>query len=184
MPSCPPQSSPRLEFTVSLSPGGSRKVPRRMRAVSRIIPPLGAIAIGVAVAVALFVGVRAAGTYRVESPPPWCPLDVSSQITVPTPGPTHNASPGSPASIPNGTVLFAASASGCVSPYIYDYSFGDGTSSQEPVVTHVYPGPGYYSGSLTVQASSGYRSTSYFCVDAHAWPALNVDSGNPAPPCP
>ena len=135
-------------------------------------------------AIGLLVTVWEASTSPTANPRTWCPLDVSSEITAPTPGPTYNASPGAPAYFPNGSVVFSASASGCVPPYSFAYSFGDGAFSQEPSMVHVYPGPGYYSGSLTVEDSAGHESMSYFCVDAAGWPNLSVGSGNPAPPCP
>lgn len=113
----------------------------------------------------------------------YCPLDVTSGMAFPTPGLTGNTSSnGTPYA--DGSVVFTASASGCVAPYTYAYVFGDGHQSQQPDVTHVYPGAGYYSGSLTVADSAGHQSVTYFCVNATAWPNLGGGSGNPAPPCP
>ena len=112
----------------------------------------------------------------------YCPLDVSSSILVPTPGTVNNSSHS--VNYSAGSVVFAASASGCTAPYTYLYTFGDGTSSSAANVTHVYTKAGYYSGSLVVTAATGYASSEYFCVDASTWPNLTVGSGNPAPACP
>jgi PKD repeat protein len=113
----------------------------------------------------------------------YCPLDVSSGMTFPQPGQTGNTSSNA-TPYPDGSVVFTASASGCVAPYAFTYNFGDGQQSQQPDVTHVYAGAGYYSGSLTVGDSAGHHSVTYFCVNATAWPDLSGGSGNPAPPCP
>lgn len=115
----------------------------------------------------------------------WCPLDVSSGVMTPHPGPTGNSSPNGTSYYANGTVVFYGSASGCTAPYTFTYVFGDGTSSSGPAdVVHVYPGAGYYAGSLNVSDSSGEWQVSYFCVNASNWPNLGVGSGNPATPCP
>jgi PKD repeat protein len=133
------------------------------------------VAVGVGVSVFSLTG----GTPR-----GWCSLNVSSGIEVPRAGPTHNSSPNATSSYANGSVIFYSSASGCTSPYTFGYVFGDGTHSSSANVTHVYSGPGYYAGSLTVSDSVGHLQVAYFCVDASGWPDLTVDSGNPAPACP
>ncbi len=113
----------------------------------------------------------------------YCPFDVSNGMSFPEPGQTGNVSPNA-TSYAVGSVVFTASATGCVAPYTFTCAFGDGGQSQQPDVTHVYPGAGYYSGSLTVDDSAGHPSVNYFCVNASAWPVLGGASGNPAPPCP
>jgi PKD repeat protein len=105
-------------------------------------------------------------------------------MEIPSPGYTGNISPNATHYYANGSVVFWASASGCVAPYTYTWTFGDGTHSNLLDVTHVYPGPGYYSGSLIVDDSAGHTDSTYFCINASAWPTLIGDSGNPAPACP
>lgn len=114
----------------------------------------------------------------------WCPLNVSNGIEVPRPGPTGNSSANGTQYYADGSVVFDSSASGCTPPYSFDDVFGDGTQSTLADVTHVYSGPGYYPGSITVSDSAGHSQVSYFCVNASNWPSLTVGSGNPAPPCP
>jgi hypothetical protein len=113
----------------------------------------------------------------------YCPLDVTSGMAFPRPGHTGNTSSNA-TTYAYGSVVFTASASGCVAPYAFSYVFGDGHQSQQPDVNHVYPGPAYYSGSLTVGDSTGHQSVTYFCVNATAWPTLSGGSADPAPPCP
>jgi hypothetical protein len=146
-----------------------------------------AVAVAVLVAaIAVAVGVLWATGFFAPHPaakaPAYCPLDVSSEITAPSPGTSNNSS--SPGSYAPGSVVFSASASGCVPPYTFAYTFGDGTSSQMANVTHVYPAAGYYSGSLVVTASTGAGSSSFFCVNATAWPNISIGSGSSALACP
>jgi hypothetical protein len=137
---------------------------RRPRSRAKEAVPLVAVVVGFSIAASLYQG--AVGFIRPNQGPAfaYCPLYTSTQIQVPNPGYTGNISRGA--------------------PYTYSYVFGDGSSSQEANVTHTYPGPGYYSGSLTIRDSAGHSVESYYCVNASAWPNLTVGSGNPAPACP
>lgn len=162
---------------------GRPKLARYGRATSWVLPT---ILLALAAVVASIAVMLAAGYVTLGSGPrgpPYCPLDVSFEEMTPSPGPLHSNCPGA-SNYSAGSVVFSASASGCTAPYSFAYSFGDGTHSNVANITHAYAGPGYYSGSLKVQASSGYSSMNYFCVNATAWPYLSVRSGNPAPACP
>jgi PKD repeat protein len=61
--------------------------------------------------------------------------------------------PSSPAT--NQAVTFTASASGGASPYTYNWSFGDGTTSTGNPATHSYSTAATYSAQLTVRDSVG-----------------------------
>jgi len=58
------------------------------------------------------------------------------------------------------TIAFTAGVSGGVSPYTYNWSFGDGTSSALVNPTHTYTGPGNYAVVLTVTDYSGASRSS------------------------
>jgi hypothetical protein len=158
---------------------------RRRRAA---VSPFQAILVATVLGVAGALGVVAWGAVSHSgsgalSHPGYSPFNVGSGMLIPTPGNTSNTSPNATI-YANGSVVFTATASGCVAPYSFTWIFGDGTQSKVANVTHVYTGPGYYPGSLTVDDSAGHQSQSYFCVDASHWPVLGGGSGNPAPPCP
>jgi PKD repeat protein len=141
--------------------------------------------LGVGAAMGVFAfAVSSPGSFVASSPASYCPFNVDSEMEIPTPGTTGNTSPNATLFYANGSVVFSASASGCVAPYSFTWAFGDGTHSNLLALTHVYPGPGYYSGSLTVDDSAGHQDVTYFCINATAWPTLGGGSGNPAPACP
>ena len=161
--------------------GGSRVGPGSMRGTYNTV----AAAVVICVIAGSFVVLAATGSFAPQMPankPQYCPLDVSFRIMPLSPGTSNNSS--SVGSYAPGSVAFSADASGCVPPYTFAYSFGDGTSARMAEITHVYPGAGYFSGSLVVTASTGYSSSSFFCVNAASWPNITVGLGNPAPPCP
>ena len=114
----------------------------------------------------------------------YCPFNTGSGMEFPRPGPTGNVSPNATSYYANGSVLFTATASGCVPPYSFTWVFGDGTQSNVQNLVHVYPGPGYYSGSLTVHDSAHHSTVSYLCINASAWPNLAGASGSSPPSCP
>ncbi|MGC2289186.1 MAG: PKD domain-containing protein [Thermoplasmata archaeon] len=147
----------------------------RRRAVPSIVAALIATAVGAGggASVVAYVGISAQ----------YCPFDTGSGMELPTSGNAGNASPNAPG-YSAGSVVFTASASGCVPPYSFAWNFGDGTHSTAQNVVYVYPGPGYYSGSITIRDSAGHSAVCYFCVDAHAWPTLSGGSGSSPPPCP
>ncbi len=166
----------------ALSPPPSPQGSRPLASTAVFLLP---VLVGVARAVSVFhLAIGLEPPSPSSSPPSYCPLGTSTQIAAPSPGPSGNTSAGAPSSIADGSVVFTASASGCVPPYSFGYVFGDGTSSDQANVTHVYPGPGYYSGSLTIRDSTGHSVESYFCIDGSNWPNLTIGSGNPAPACP
>jgi len=156
------------------------------RAAAPLIAVLVASFIGAggAIGVVAFAVSSPSSTSAHSSPISYCPFDVNNGMEIPSPGYTGNTSHNATLYYANGSVVFWASASGCVAPYTYAWTFGDGTQSHILDVTHVYPGPGYYPGSLTVDDSAGHTDVTYFCINASAWPTLSGGSGNPAPACP
>jgi PKD domain-containing protein len=154
---------------------------------SRAVAPLVAILIACVLGACGAIGVVAfavTSSLAVTSSSSYCPFDVSNGMEIPTPGYTGNTSPNATSFYANGSVIFWASASGCVAPYTFTWTFGDGTHSNLLDVTHIYPGPGYYPGSLIVDDSAGHQYATYFCINATAWPNLGGGSGNPPPACP
>jgi PKD domain len=147
---------------------------RRRRAVAPAVAALIAAAIGAACGggVAAYVGFTSN----------YCPFDTGAGMELPGPGDTGNVSPNATV-YANGSVVFTSSASGCVPPYSFAWNFGDGTQSTAENVVHVYAGPGYYSGSLTIRDSAGHSAVSYFCIDAHNWPILIGSAGSSPPAC-
>ncbi len=164
--------------------------PTARRLQLRAIMPI----VGVIVSIMIGAGAGAAlVSYSAYSARTWCPFYTGSGMMIPTPGDTGNVSPNATI-YANGSVVFSAVASGCVGPYSFQWVFGDGTSlvvskvagtpNATQSVVHVYPGPGYYSGSLTILDSGGHSSETFFCIDASAWPTLGGGSGSSAPSCP
>ena len=142
------------------------------------------LALGLGVGAALAATGYVIATYpRGNAAPSYCPFYTGSGMQLPTPGDTGNTSPNATI-YENGSVIFTAQASGCVPPYSFDWEFGDGTSSTAQNLVHVYPGPGFYPGSLTIRDSAGHQVISYFCVDASGWPNLGGSSGSSPPACP
>jgi len=65
-------------------------------------------------------------------------------------------------------VGFVASASGGVPPYIFQWSFGDGTTGAGSSVGHTYVNPGSYAAMVTVSdSSSGWTATPVAGVTAY-----------------
>ncbi len=56
-------------------------------------------------------------------------------------------------------VAFAATASGGIPPYVFAWSFGDGTSSQAQNVTHIYTSKGTYFAVLVVVDKNGISAS-------------------------
>jgi len=162
--------------------GNARRYGRRSVAVAAVPAALIACALGIAGAFGIMALVASTNSSHPHSS--YCPFYVSSGIEFPTPGHNGNTSPNATNFFANGSVIFTSGASGCVPPYVFTWNFGDGTLSHLQDLTHVYPGPGYYPGTLTVNDSAGHQEITYLCIDASAWPALTGGSGNPAPACP
>ena len=139
------------------------------------------------------VGVLGAVAYTMVPRFAWCPFVTSSGVQSVSPGSAANRSFNA-TTYPPGTVLFSAAAHDCHPPYTITWNLGPGQQSVTKVpgpggnysewVVHVYPGPGYYPGSVHFQDSAGETDVTYFCADATAWPTVNVGSGVPAPACP
>ncbi|HEY6238735.1 MAG TPA: PKD domain-containing protein [Thermoplasmata archaeon] len=147
-----------------------------------LLAPVVALIVAVALGVIGAVSLVAFSTHLALVANPWCPFQTGNGMELPEPGNTANVSPNA-TTFANGSVEFTSSASGCVPPYSFAWVFGDGTGSTAPNVVHVYPGPGNYSGSLTISDSGGHRAVSYFCVGASAWPMLTASSGSSPPSC-
>lgn len=153
---------------------GARKAAwRRRRAVAPVVAALIAAAIGVSGGAGIMAYVGVTSHY--------CPFDTGSGMELPTPGYTGNVSPNA-TTYADGSVVFTASASGCVPPYSFEWSFGDGTYSSAPNVVHVYSGAGYFAGSITIRDSAGHEAVSYFCINATDWPTL-TGGGSSSPGC-
>jgi len=77
-------------------------------------------------------------------------------------------------------VAFAASADGGAAPYAFRWTFGDGQSSSEAVVTHTYSASGVYAAVLTATDAGPPAQTCRDTVRVTVVPALACDaSGNP-----
>jgi PKD repeat protein len=66
------------------------------------------------------------------------------------------------------TVWFAASASGGIPPYGYEWSFGDGGTSAEQSPSHTYAKPGLYVARCTVRDSAGAQSAAEVTIRVEA----------------
>src|SRR5439155_745914 len=78
-------------------------------------------------------------------------------------------------------VSFAGSSSGGVSPYSFNWNFGDGSSAIGANVVHSYSSPGSYSVALTVTDSVGSISHSTASVTVQPPPPPVVTVNTPAP---
>jgi PKD domain len=162
-----PKASMRVQPFVTRSGDGSVGTRicawRQRRAVASVVAALVAAVIGAAggAGIVAYVGVNSN----------YCPFETGAGMELPTPGYTGNVSPNA-TTYEDGSVVFTASASGCVPPYSFEWSFGDGTYSSAPNVVHVYSEPGYFAGSITIRDSAGHQAISYFCINATDWPTL------------
>lgn len=143
------------------------------RGVAPIIP----ISVALIVGGAFGVGFLASYIYNQA---PWCPLSTSISSYAPPPGHDSN---NSSSDDQNGSVVFSARASGCVAPYGVHWNFGDGTTSSSWRLVHVFPGPGVYSGSVTISDSAGHHSISYLCTWSDPWPYMEQGSTTNSNPC-
>src|SRR5437899_986738 len=66
-------------------------------------------------------------------------------------------SPSSP--VPGQSVTFTGTASGGSSPYMFNWTFGDGSSATGNPVTHVYSAGGSYAVTLTTSDSAGHTAS-------------------------
>ena len=62
------------------------------------------------------------------------------------------------------TVKFTSSPSGGLSPYTFNWSFGDGTYSENADTTHMYTSPGSYHVTLTVTDLAGTVYSKAFTI--------------------
>jgi PKD repeat protein len=77
------------------------------------------------------------------------------------------------------TVSCTSSASGGTPPYTYNWSFGDGGSSNDANPSHTYTSPGNYQITFTVTDSNGATSSNSISVTvSQALPSLTVDFVN------
>jgi PKD repeat protein len=71
------------------------------------------------------------------------------------------------------TVAFVGQADGGIPPYMYNWSFGDGSTSSEQNPSHSYASYGRYTVSLTVTDGRGNRSMSTLSVQVGAAPGTS-----------
>jgi PKD repeat protein len=69
-------------------------------------------------------------------------------------------------------VGFVASASGGTPPYIFQWSFGDGTTGAGSSVSHTYANPGSYAAMVTVTDSTGSLWTATPAASVTAYPQM------------
>ncbi len=104
----------------------------------------------------------------------------SRQITVNSPPPLPALTSSFsylPSSLTTSTVVsFSSQASGGVSPYLFDWSFGDGATGAGSTVLHSYKQAGTYVVTLSVSDSANVGVTAY--------QSLIVAAGVPIPPVP
>src|SRR6267378_3302394 len=87
--------------------------------------------------------------------------DIFGSSSAPGPGALSTNFTYSPSTAqPNQTVTFTASATGGTLPYIYTWSFGDGSTSTGGRVTHIFSKEGSYSVKANVTDSNSTTSTS------------------------
>jgi len=142
------------------------------RGVVPVLPILVAVLIGIAGGFGLVV-------YSLTRADGYCAFEAGIGMEIPTTGQNGNLSGFSP-----GSIIFTSTASGCTPPYTFSWTFGDGTYSNLPNVTHVYSHHGDFSGSIVISDSAGHMAASYFCIDAQSWPSLTATGGSSPPPCP
>jgi PKD repeat protein len=120
--------------------------------------------------VILFSGVEerpeAADTWAWGIAPPIAGLSISVHPTVPVPG--------APA-------LFNSSFQGGVSPFTYNWRFGDGGGSALPNPSHVFSADGYYPVNLWVNDSAGHTAHTSIQVDVYLSLTIATLQANPNP---
>jgi PKD repeat protein len=79
---------------------------------------------------------------------PLCPSTSSCDFVLPTSSPAVGQ-----------TVTFTASAAGGVSPYVFKWDFGDGSTGTGSSVSHTYHSSGTFNVTLTITDSSGQTQT-------------------------
>ncbi|MCI4318344.1 MAG: PKD domain-containing protein, partial [Thermoplasmata archaeon] len=72
----------------------------------------------------------------------------------------------------NQTTFFQANIVGGVTPYSYDWSFGDGTTSTWAAPQHVYARPGSYTASVTIRDLSGQSAQASFALPVGTIPLV------------
>jgi hypothetical protein len=157
---------------------------RGQRAIAPIVAVLATVAVAASAGAGILLSLSpATSPVMPAGTSTYCPFDTGNGMEFPTPGDTGNVSPNA-TGYADGSVIFSATASGCVPPYTFEWTFGDGTYSTLANVVHVYPGPGYYPGSIAINDSAGHHAVSYFCINATDWPNVSGSGGYPPPPCP
>ncbi len=100
----------------------------------------------------------------------------SITITIPIYNPLSVSVAGNSISSPGGSVTLTATAAGGLTPYVYNWDFGDGTVlSGSPVQTHSYQVAGMYPVTMTLTDSSGSTCKSVFFVNVGTAPSAPAD---------
>ncbi len=74
-----------------------------------------------------------------------------------------------PTSVSTSTSInFSAQAIGGITPYVFSWSFGDGTSASGPTSAHSYATPGNFTVTLIASDSSNQTASTSQVVDVHS----------------